>query len=712
MIRLLPLLAAVALTACGMPVRVGIEQARAAGVVAQAEARGAPVPADQLVFIPEVPQPKEADDVVGVILQGSSTTPKVVTFGQVFIPGQLPRGASIHARSRGRGLPVQLDVKATNPDGSARMGVVTLVAPWPAEVMLVRGAPEIGPAVDLTSLAGRYELSVDMVVHGEAGDVPFHADAGALLSRALASGKVSYWLRGPLATEARVETPVMSSMRLVFDIRAYADGSTFTDVQFNNDIALQPVGGKLVYDVSIRSGGQQVFQQARVQHFQYQTWHKEIWSTGAPAVNVVHDVAAMARAGAIHNYDLSTGVSARLIAEARQQMAAPGFFDVLGNAGVTKYMGMTGGRADIGPVTMWNTLWLMTQHPDAARFALAQSDAAGSVPWHFFDAPAGTYLSVDKHPNFWADGRGRTSSQTSGFPAGQDVDNKGSGWSPDGSHQPELNYVPYLMTGSRYRLDQLLAQGAASISAMWPVPRRDAEGLVAQPANQVRGQAWDLRQIVEAAYIAPDNDPLKFYFRRMLSNNMAALMEQTRTAAQGEAHGWIKGTYGNGHSGMAPWQQDFLASTIVLAAEQGTPGAAEVLTWQTNFLAGRFLAGDRGFPPYDGVTYNMYTFAETQDSPFQTWREIYAATAEHGMSGKGTDWPPTFASYIQAAAGVLGGIVTVTRSSEALQAFDWLKKNDQSKAPKAGLLSDPTWNIVPVREQPARPDVLPIQPVH
>jgi hypothetical protein len=163
---------------------------------------------------------------------------------------------------------------------------------------------------------------------------------------------------------------------------------------------------------------------------------------------------------------------------------------------------------------------------------------------------------------------------------------------------------------------------------------------------------------------------------------------------------------------MAPWQQDFLASTIVLAAEQGAPGAAEVLTWQTNFLAGRFLAGDRGFPPYDGVTYNMYTFRETQDSPLQTWHEISVATTEHGMSGGGKKWPPTSGSYIQAATGVLGGIVTVAGSAEALRALDWLNQNAQSEAPRKELLLDPTWNIIPLSVPPMPRRGSPAQQLH
>jgi hypothetical protein len=279
-----------------------------------------------------------------------------------------------------------------------------------------------------------------------------------------------------------------------------------------------------------------------------------------------------------------------------------------------------------------------------------------------------------------------------GLPVGQDVDIKGTGWSPDGAHQPELNYLPYIMTGSRYRLDQLDAQGTASILSAWPIPRQDGKGLVAHEMTQVRTQAWNLRQIVEAAYIDPDTDPLKPYFSQILANNIDHLQQEAQTAGEGEAYGWVKGVYGNNDGAMAPWQQDYLATAIILAARQDVPGAKSVLEWQAHFLAGRFLAGDRGFPPYDGVTYNLYTSGP--DGILQTWREIEAVTAQHKQSGGGTGWPPTFVPYIQAAQAVLSGIITVTGSQDAAHALAWLKAHGAEKAPAYRLLTDPTWNIV------------------
>ncbi len=326
-----------------------------------------------------VPQPKEPDDIVGLKLEHDGTgAVRPITFGQVFIPGQLPADSGLVARIGEHEVPVQLDVKATNPDGSVRFGVVTLTAAVPAEVMLASHHAETTQPVDLAGLAGKYDLSVDLVVHGESGDVPYHFAADTLLAGALRSRKASYWLRGPLTTEARVDVPVVRSLHLTFDIRGYADGSTFTDVQFNNDIAMQPVGGELKYDVTINQAGKPVFQKLGIDQFQYQTWHREIWSNGDPDVNVVHDVAAMERAGAVWGYDLSGGVPERELLNGRKQLAQPGFTDVLSSASITRYMPTSGGRWDIGPLPTWDVYWLTTQDATAAMFALVQADAAGT----------------------------------------------------------------------------------------------------------------------------------------------------------------------------------------------------------------------------------------------------------------------------------------------------------------------------------------------
>ncbi|MGH3185103.1 MAG: hypothetical protein ACRDOE_24795, partial [Streptosporangiaceae bacterium] len=348
------------------------------------------------------------------------------------------------------------------------------------------------------------------------------------------------WLSGPQASQMRIDVPVAGSLHVTFDITAYADGTTSTDVQFNNDIAMSQSGGRVQYDATIRQNGSTVFAQSNIDQFQYQTWHQLIYSSGAPGllnggVNVQHDTAAMARAGFIENYDPSTGVKTTLIADETRAMAgasttvlgAPGF-GILGNAGITQYMATTGGRADIGPTTQANAIWLMTQNAQAQAYALAQADAAGSVPWHLYDPTTGTYLATTQRPNLWIDPRGTTTGGATGLtqqlPQYYSKTSPGSGWAIDPGHQPDLSYDAYLLTGSRYYLDQLNAQASYDILITAPSYRQNGQDLVVNGISQVRVQAWDLRQLQEAAFINPDDSALKAYFTQAVNNNFTNLL--------------------------------------------------------------------------------------------------------------------------------------------------------------------------------------------
>lgn len=718
------LVLAVLIAGCDAPVRIGVKQARAAGVVVPAGMQRpiiptafvppAPRPASRpappvmpaafttagLLHVPSVPQPRQPTDVVGLLLQpdGPQSGARSITFGQVFRPGQLPAGSGLAARIDGREVAAQLDVKATNPDGSVRFGVVTLRAAAPAAVMLVRTGKSAVPDVDLAARAAHDDVSVDLVMHGASGDTPYHFDAATLLSSALAAGKASFWLRGPLVTEARVNVPVSGSFRLTFDVRAYADGAMLTDIAFDNDYAMQPVGGDVAYDVTISRNGKPVLQHAKLRQFQYQTWHREIWSDGDPDINVVHDIAAMERTGAIQTYDLTTGVAPQAIDDERKALATPGFFDILGNAEVQKYMPMVGGRDDIGPLTAGNAVWLMTQNPVAARFALAQADAAGSVPIHFFDPVAGTYVTLEKYPKLWIDDRGGSGPDTTGLT--QKIGN--TGWFYDNAHQPELTYLPYLMTGSHYRLDQFEAQATATVLNVWPAPREDAKGIVVNRMTQVRAAGWNLREVVEAAFALPDASPLRRYFQRLLANNIDYLHTDMVNAHEGEATGWLP-LRTDVFFKLAPWQEDFLASSLILAARQDVPGAKELLIWMTNFLAGRFLAEDKGFPPYAGGAFEL-VMNDGDGHTLQTWKEIFELSEQRlarDFADNGHAWSGmTYALQLLADRAMLGGLIGATHSDEARRAFDWLVAH----APQIGkqrLVLDPSWNIVPLSMQAA-----------
>jgi hypothetical protein len=662
---------------------------------AQTPARG------DVVFGPAVPRAAKADELVGLILQSTAAQAQpahILSFGQVFAKGQVPAGRALQGATGSQHVPVQIDAKTHYPDGSVCIAVVTMPTPAlpghaSAPVMLALTAASPQPAVDLAAALQTYDLAVDLAIQAKGGVTPYHLDAKTLAMEALKAPSVAYWLHGPLAAELRVDAPVAGSLHVTFDIRAYANGTTYTDVQFRNDLAMGPSGGAVTYDAAIRQGGKIVMQHPHLHQAQYQNWHHPIWSGSAPAVNVQHDIAALAATGAVPNYDLTTGVSASLLASEESTMAAAGWGAPLAANGVTQGMPGTGGRGDIGPTTQANAAWLMTQSPQAAAYALGQADASGAVPWNFYNAAAGTWLNTAQYPDIWIDPRANPDNGTT--PLTQQVATD-TPWAVDPAHQPDLAYVAYLMTGSRYYLDALNAQASYSIVTQWPdakAGRDGAEGNVIQ-GNQVRGAAWSLRQVDEAAYANPTGSAEKAYFTGIANNNWQWLVARLPSwaAKEGQTSGYIPGGYSAGV--MPPWQQDYFVGTAVEAAEQGNQDARTYLEWSTNFIAGRFLNGAAGFNPHNGATYNLGTLTPSGATD-TTWAELQASTVALG-DDNGAGWAVTQGgNYAELALQSLAGLITTTHSPQAVRAYHYLLGAGAPYTDVKSRQSDVQFNIVP-----------------
>ena len=93
------------------------------------------------------------------------------------------------------------------------------------------------------------------------------------------------------------------------------------------------------------------------------------------------------------------------------------------------------------------------------------------------------------------------------------------------SHGWDAAYIPYLITGDWYWLEEMQMWGSYDIAypdtgALYYM-RDGQNGLM--NCCEVRGRAWGLRQLVHTASFSPDGTPEKLYFTEKLMNNIAAL---------------------------------------------------------------------------------------------------------------------------------------------------------------------------------------------
>src|SRR5205823_4208426 len=159
-------------------------------------------------------------------------------------------------------------------------------------------------------LASGYNVGVSFTFHNPDGSTTTDsASGGAALQAEINAGTVKTWLSGPGVSEYDVVTTVNGGkLKVEFDIRAYADGTTTTDVIFDNSWMFASGKTDLNYDVSIGQGGQ-TYNASGIKQYLYSMWHHEVGSAGTIAPNIQYDLPYLEATGAIPTYDTSFGVS-------------------------------------------------------------------------------------------------------------------------------------------------------------------------------------------------------------------------------------------------------------------------------------------------------------------------------------------------------------------------------------------------------------------
>ncbi|NOY72922.1 MAG: hypothetical protein GXP14_11195, partial [Gammaproteobacteria bacterium] len=172
---------------------------------------------------------------------------------------------------------------------------------------------------------------------------------------------------------------------------------------------------------------------------------------------------------------------------------------------------------------------------------------------------------------------------TDEFPA---VSGGNDGLSVKLSHLPSIAYVPYLVTGDYFYLEELQFWG--NYGPIWRERgrRNYGDGLIY--GTQVRGQAWGLREMARIAYATPDDHALKNYFVNMLNNNINWYNANYADAA-GDKHNHI-GTMDAKPARRVsnrPWMDDFFTYAIGHVVELGFTNAIPMRDFKGKYIRGR-----------------------------------------------------------------------------------------------------------------------------
>jgi hypothetical protein len=577
-------------------------------------------------------RPDWGGGITGVVVEaeGGGKEPTLpLTFGQVFAPGDLKRSDTLVGRLQdGRMLPLQVDVKATHADGSVRHAVISALLPGaarPQAMALVKARREPGmavaPATVQSLLDAGFTASASATIDGQA----WTASADKLLKQ-----KPELWLNGPLVTEWLVSAPLKNDkgvehprLSARFAVRWYRTlGKARVDVTLENAWAYQQAPRNETYDARVLIKGKEVYAKAGLTHFNQARWRKTFWWGEVPAMHVRHDSAYLIDSRALPNYDRSVRISNAALAELKSSWNGLRT-EPMGVGVALPYMPNTGGRPDIGLLPSWAALYLLSMDKRAEEVTLGTADLAGSWAMHYRDRRTGKPVSLIDFPymsllGHEGDAINPKTGKSELFPRCP-KDACKLPHTHDISHQPAFSYLPYLVTGDYYHLEELEFWAMYDVFNSNPGWRDNIKGLL--KPEQVRGQAWALRTLGEAAYIVPDDDPLKAHFTRILKNNLdwynAEYSDNPRANKLGFIANGYAVEYKNG-TGIAPWMDDFFTSAVGHVADLGFDDAKRLLAWKAKFPILRMTAPGACWT--DASIYAL-TVRDSSTSPFYTTME-------------------------------------------------------------------------------------------
>ena len=599
---------------------------------------------------------------------GSTNTP--VTFAQVFKKGDIPAGQSIEATlTNDVALPIQVDKKATYDDGSLKHAIISAFIPEleqeeKARIYLntTNNAGNDTPLNLNTLLASNFDSVITITLNGTV----YTASAADLLE----NSAETLWISGQIASEWMVSAPMEDAqgnphqhLQARFNIRAYSGfNSVRVSAIVENVWSYEPNPATYNYDLNITVGGETVIEQASMPHYHHARFRRVFWWGTEPRISVNYKTSYLKDTKAIPNYDPSVYMTESTLEDMVDAWEEKDGLMDLGT--IMAYMPGTGAREDYGILPGWTANYLISQDDRAKTVMYGNAEQAGTFSIHYRDKNTDMPLSIndwphvglhgsssDKYNRDYNNGQGRsevmpintcgTTCWGTRYSWHEEFANQIS--VADSSHQPSLAYVPYLLTGDYYYLEEQMFWATFNLIQANPYRRELDKGVVGW--DQTRGQAWSIRTLGQTAFMMPDDHPMKGYFKEKLDNNrdwyQANYVDDTEGYAYANNIGWVGYAWNDSfdfdgdtieetdYGLVSPWMNDFFTASMGHVMELGYSNWDSVMQWQGQFPVGRLYGTD-----FCGTLATVYLTAAGGDryGPFYDWNDLYrnSATIEFG----------------------------------------------------------------------------------
>ncbi len=609
------------------------------------------------------------------------------TFGQVFKKGEVASGQKIKLIKEDGSewaFGSQIDRKTTYTDGSLKHAVITLKVPaWDIDpesktIHKLMFAAEAGDdnSSSVTTAADIIASGFDSVISVDIEGITWSASAAELLTAATDDDR---WLVGEMVTEYLVAGALKDvsanehpHLQARFNIRAFEDGNIRVAVILENVWSFEQNPLSYQYDIDITVNGDTVLSLDDQAHYHHARFRRVYWTGQEPAVSVSYDKWGLIDAGVAPNYNYLTTISEEKLEWWQSQWGADDengtpndSFMHIGS--LTSYMPATGARADYGVLPGWTAAWVVSQDERAKAIMMGNANQSGTWSIHYRnkakDKGEDKYqmLSINDYPYVGIYGNsndkwnpvlersevlpisscGEECWGSLGERTGVD-EHANEICAADSSHQPSLAFIPYLISGDFYHLEELLFWANFNLIQANPGYRDHEKGLVRW--DQTRGQAWSIRTLGQAAYAIPDNHPMKGYFAEILNHNYMWYMDHYINNDGANIFkgynwkndiGWIgyvwNDTVDLDNDGsedavamVSPWMNDFFTASVGHIIELGFTDWKNFMDWHGKYVVGRLYGTD-----YCGVLAAPYQMvaAETKYGPWYDWDEIYQKTA-------------------------------------------------------------------------------------
>ncbi len=746
---------------------------------------------------------------------GVAQTGYPLQFGRPFLPGAIPDQPQ--ALLNGVAQPTQADVKNRWPDGSVKFAVIAVVVPTlPAGGSLsltFRDQRAVSaPLTTAQMLASMYNFVAFVNFKSPTTGVTQTASARQMLQ----NGDYKLWTSGPVA-----QTIILGddSAGRKYDI-GFGDGhrplrprfyATFWPATHQVAIRVAVENGltteleDVAYTASVKAGptapggtpgaGSYSVNLTGAQastprlHWAMTSWTKVFWLNGAPdpRVDIDYNLAYLVSTRFIPSFDTGLVIPDSAVAayDALWIGSPHDIYDGAWDGGQWQNaMATAGGRMEIGPYPAWNVAWLYTGDWRLRRMSLGMADLAGAFPANLREAAAGKRLSRYDAAGS-SSGLGHVVAPTdrlaiSAFTTSLLLDcgascpvvvgpiNPNPPWSYNTAHEPAPFYIPYLMTGDPWYLNEMymwagfdvIAPGGGTGNNSTRGPT-GAEGAI---YGETRALGWELRSRADTAFIAPDADPEKAYFTYMTNDALARWEGNagiTGTAYQtappvpnstlnmwqwgrltgnhqsgypipgdpvagkvGPLHMWPAGDGSTTNEGtpaglfttdveasMQPWMQNYFTFGVARARELGF-AAGPLFSFNAVFNMGVTL--DSGLPIMNGLI-DMPAVSKATGDWYKNWPAVAAALWPGYRNGSSTTVFPGGLPGYYASQGYSESYEAAAHAVAALalgeprgdRNWAWHKANDPGITNNAPYSPDPRWAFVPRTDANVLPAIPP-----